>query len=383
MTSDKNDRTKDDKNIIERLMGGFKEAANPDKRDQLMEKVVDLKESGKHISGAKTSDPIGLDIGTSRIVSIKKGPVGDLIAKDQLNAFFPIPNSVFANQMLIKNELNFKEIEEGKQLAIMGHDAAKFGNIFNGELRRPMSQGILKAEEPNGIMMIKEIINLVVERPKDFGTSLCFGVPAPQLGLESDLIFHESILKKYLVGLGYSAKSITESAAIVLAELADDNFTGIGISMGGGMCNVCFSFLSVPVIVFSIPKGGDYIDLCVSRVVNETQNRVRDIKEESLDFGRPSKNKIENAFEIYYDEMTLDLLTTLGNRLSQTEHLPKLSNPIPIVLAGGTCMPNGFRQKFDKLLKQAPLPIQISEVRVSKDPLRAMARGALINAGAV
>jgi hypothetical protein len=32
-----------------------------------------------------------------------------------------------------------------------------------------------------------------------------------------------------------------------------------GISCGGGLCNVCLAYLSVPVFRFSIPKGGGFI----------------------------------------------------------------------------------------------------------------------------
>ncbi|MGK5084611.1 hypothetical protein WDW37_15050 [Bdellovibrionota bacterium FG-1] len=384
MTNDDPQDSKSDKNILERLIGGIREVADPADHDKLHEKVAELKESEKRVAEKKhpsAAPPVGLDIGTSRIVSLTRDAGGEIVPKDQLNAFFTIPQSLFAAQMLEKSGMKFAEIE-GKQLAIYGYDAQQFSNIFNGEVRRPMSQGLLKASEPLAIQMIKLIIGLVVEKSKTFGTSLCFGVPAPQIGFESDLIFHESILKKYLVGMGYNTKSITEGAAVVLSELSEDNYTGIGISMGGGMCNVCFSFLSVPVIVFSIPKGGDYIDSSVARVVNETQSRVRVIKEESLDFGRPPRNKVEQAFEIYYDDLIMSLLTQLSAVFSQSQHLPKLSQAIPVVLAGGTSMPNGFRQKFDKAIRQANLPIQISEVRLSADPLRSTGRGALINAGA-
>src|SRR3712207_9023027 len=44
------------------------------------------------------------------------------------------------------------------------------------------------------------------------------------------------------------------------SELQEENFTGIGISFGGGMCNVSVSFMSIPMITFSVPKSGDYID---------------------------------------------------------------------------------------------------------------------------
>ena len=34
----------------------------------------------------------------------------------------------------------------------------------------------------------------------------------------------------------------------------------------GGLCNVCLAYLSVPVMSFSIPKAGDYIDSSASLV---------------------------------------------------------------------------------------------------------------------
>ena len=54
--------------------------------------------------------------------------------------------------------------------------------------------------------------------------------------------------------------AINEGLAVVFSELEDENFTGIGISCGGGMCNVALAYLSIPSIMFSIPKGGDFID---------------------------------------------------------------------------------------------------------------------------
>ncbi len=380
MTTDSSDN---DKNILEKLIGGIKEAVDVNSTDKLLEKVSVLQESEKLVDEKKTEtsakSPVGLDVGTSRIVGLRIVD-NQLVPNDQLNAFFTIPPSIFAKDMLNKNKIQHVELENG-QLAVLSYGAQEFGNIFNGEIRRPMSHGLLKAEEPEAIQIIKEIIKLAVGKPKEIGTSLCFGVPAPKAGFESDLIFHESMIKRYLVGLGYKAKSITEGMAIVLSELSRDNFTGIGISMGGGMCNVCFSFLSVPIIVFSVSKGGDDIDLNVSRVVNETRNRVRVMKEESLDLSRAPRNKIENAFEIYYEDLILSVLTQLNAVLSQAQNMPKLHQAIPIVLAGGTCMPIGFKMKFEKILKQVTLPIQISEVRMATDPMRATAKGALINAG--
>ena len=366
----------DEKNVLNDLIKGTTEAVDPRKLDKLITKVDELKESGKNLeSRSVAKKAFGLDIGTSRIVSIKQD---DPTGADQLNAFITVSETKFLKDMLVKNHLAHTKIRD--EIAILGYDAQQFANIFNSEIRRPMKKGLITTEEAYAIPVMKEIINLVLPMPEEVAQPLCFSVPAPEAGLEADLKFHESVLKKYLVGLGYKAKSITEGMAVVLSELANDNFTGIGISMGAGMCNVCFSFMSVPVIVFSISRGGDDIDTSVARMIHETANRVRIIKEESLDFTKTPQSNLENALMIYYEDLIMTLLNTLAGIFSRAEKLPRLNQAIPIVLAGGTCLPNGFKVKFEQLLREVSMPIAISSVRLARDPLKATAMGALVSA---
>jgi len=371
----------DDKNVLNDLLKGTSDKVSSKTLDTLISKVGELKESGQSLgnpSAAKTKKAYGLDIGTSRIVAVKPDGAGGPEATDQLNAFIAVSETKFLREMLIKNRMAYTRIKD--EIAVLGYDAQQFANSFNSEIRRPMRKGLITPQEVYAMPVIREIINLVLPRPDDV-TDLCFSVPAPAPGDAADLlVFHEGMLKQHLLGLGYNAKSITEGQAIVLSELANDNFTGIGISMGAGMCNVCLSFLSVPVIVFSIAKGGDDIDASVARVSNETVNRVRIAKEESLDFTRPPKTNLENALVIYYEDLIMTLLTSLAGILSRTDKMPRFNASIPIVLAGGTCLPNGFKAKFEHLLKEANLPVTISSVRLARDPLKTTAMGALISA---
>jgi hypothetical protein len=366
----------DDKNVLNELLTGTSESVDPRTLDKLITKVDELKESGKNLEGKSVAKKAyGLDIGTSRIVSIKQD---DQTGTDQLNAFISVAETKFLKDMLVKNHMTHTRIKD--EFLILGYDALQFANIFNSEIRRPMKKGLIMSEEIYAIPVMKEIINLVLPKPVEMAQPLCFSVPAPEVGFDADLVYHEGILKKYLAGMGYKPKSINEGMAVVISELAGDNFTGIGISMGAGMCNVCLSFLSVPVIVFSIGQGGDDVDAHVARMMHETVNRVRLIKEESLDFARTPKNNVENALIIYYEDLILTLLSTLSRTLSRAERLPRLNQAIPIVLAGGTCLPNGFIVKFGQILKDVPMPIAISSVRLANDPLRAIAMGALISA---
>src|SRR5919201_826449 len=162
----------------------------------------------------------------------------------------------------------------GKDLYVYGNDSERFASFFNAVPRRPMQHGVLNPQEVMGQQIIQAIIEQVVPRGRK-GEMLCFSVPGKGEGADTNLVYHEAVLKSFLQSLGYEAKAINEGLAVVFAELQDENFTGIGISCGGGMCNVCVSFLSVPMLSFSIPIAGDYIDSSVAAVVDETITRVR------------------------------------------------------------------------------------------------------------
>jgi actin-like ATPase involved in cell morphogenesis len=267
----------------------------------------------------------------------------------------------------------------GKELFVFGNDSERFASFFNAVPRRPMQHGVLNPQEPMGQQIIQAIIESIVPRGRK-NELLCFSIPGRGVGAEANLVYHEAVLRNFLHSLGYEAKAVNEGLAVVFAELQNENFTGIGISCGGGMCNVCVAFLSVPMLTFSIPMGGDYIDLSVGSVVDEPVTRVRLIKEESLDLSRQPKDKVTSALHIYYEEVINSLVSKLREEFEHSKQLPKIDRAMPVVLSGGTAKPRGFLQKFEATIKSGGFPVQISDVRMASDPLTATARGCYIAA---
>ena len=147
------------------------------------------------------------------------------------------------------------------------------------------------------------------------------------------------------------------------------------------MCNACLAYLSVPVASFSTSKAGDFIDKSVGSVTGESATRVKMIKEQSLDLTKDPKTKVEEALHIYYDEVIGELITTLNDSMSKaSSESQELYKPVPVVLAGGTAQPAGFREKFEKALEASNCPVPVSEVRLSSNPAQATARGTFIAA---
>ncbi|MGE0453710.1 MAG: hypothetical protein AB7O37_12710 [Vicinamibacteria bacterium] len=333
------------------------------------DRINDLVSSG--------ANPLGIDVGTSKVVvARKKGK--DIEAASELNAFIPVPYSRITESMLGQNNIQY--YREGDELIIYGTATEKFANMFNANTRRPMAKGMLNPRERFAMPVLEAIIQNLIPKSRVAGEVLAFSVPASLEGAEADLTYHEATLRGHFESLGYKAVAINEGLAVVFSELEEENFTGIGISCGGGMCNGTLAFLSIPTIMFSIPKGGDFIDTSAGAVVNEAATRVRVLKEEGLDLTRAPKDKLEKAVHIYYEDLVLSLTEALRRAVSAAEKLPKTDRPIPIVLSGGTAKPRGFKETFEKALRSRPLPIEIGQVRVASDPLTATARGALIAA---
>ena len=319
---------------------------------------------------------LGLDVGTSRICLARRN--GDGLEYDtQLNAFVAIPYSNMTETALRK--AGIPHTASASEIVVHGNESDQFADLLNVETRRTMNQGVLNASEPESLSMLRKIVASMLEPTKD-RHKLCYTVPAAPLGSEQNVTYHEATLRQVLSACGHDVSPINEGLAVIYSELESSNYTGIGISCGGGLCNVCFAYLSVPVLSFSIAKGGDYIDRCASTMTGERANRIRLIKEQSFHLNGHFENKTSQVLGVYYDEMIHSLVSGMQEAFAGSRNRPKIGRPVPLVLSGGSALPGGFRERFEKILREAELPIEVSEIRLAADPLHTSAKGALMAA---
>ena len=318
----------------------------------------------------------GLDVGTSRIIVARHGDDGNEF-EQQLNAFVQIPHSRITVSMLEKKGIPHRI--DGDVCYTFGNGSEQFANMVDGDSRRPMDSGLLNPEEPKSLEMIEEALTKMCGKAES-GDKICFSVPAAPAERATDLTFHQNTIRQMLEGLGYKVMSLNEGLAVVFAELEDDGFTGVGVSFGGGMCNVSIAYLGMQALSFCTTRAGDYIDRSTASVTSETPTSVRLYKEHGFTLNGLSQNSLDQALAVYYGDMIRGMTERLEQEVSQTKKLPRFDEGIPVAVSGGSVQARGFKKELDKAFKNIKLPFEISEIRLAEDPFNSTAKGALMAA---
>jgi hypothetical protein len=158
-----------------------------------------------------------LDVGTSRLV-VARQTGGDIRYESQLNAFVSLPHSKMTENVLRREHIPHT-IQQG-QIMVQGNESEKFADLLDVETRRTMTKGFLDPREPGSLQVIRELlINLLGYRDPFRERKVVFTVPAPPLGAEDSLTFHEKTLKQMIGDLGYESKCINEGLAVIYGEL--------------------------------------------------------------------------------------------------------------------------------------------------------------------
>jgi hypothetical protein len=318
----------------------------------------------------------GLDLGTSRIVLATLNGE-DVDFNPQLNAFVAIPYSKMTEQMLAREHILHHV--EGANIYAYGNRADEFAKFLDGDTRRPMQGGLLNPTEPKNVQMIELLLGRLCGKASP-GEKLCLSIPSAPPDRGSDLIFHERSVQSICEKLGYQSKVINEGLAVIYSELKDANFTGIGMSFGGGMCNMSVAYLGLPVLSVATNRAGDYIDHSAASVTGETRTTVRLHKENGFSLDGATGAAMDRALCVYYADVIETAAATLQTAMAESKKLPSFPRPIPIVCAGGTAMAREFLPRLKAVIAQTELPVRISDVYLAKDPLNTTAKGALVGA---
>lgn len=325
----------------------------------------------------------GLDVGTSYIILSKNGAEG-IDYKEFRDAYYVIkPTTPVATKMIEKGLQGKVFIKDNDgAFILLGKDAIEKAVERNDLAKRPMYRGVVSSKDKDAKRVLAFILKEVVGQPSEPNEKLVFCVPAQPVDQEDedfDVGYHEDLVTQVLKESGYDARAIKEAEALCYAELENDDYTGIGVSCGAGMTNVCIMLNGEPVVHFSTTKSGDWVDRMSAVATGENDTLVQ-AEKESGEFiiGRSNDNPILEAVSSYYLRLIDYTTKNITHAIKRSKALPKFQDPIKIVVAGGTSKANGYVENFHNLLKENDFPLPIKEVVHAQEPLLAVSKGCLI-----
>ena len=327
----------------------------------------------------------GLDVGTSFIV-LSSYDGENINFKDFRDAFYVIkPTTPIATKMIEKGLSGKVFVKDADgSFIILGKDAIEKAVERNETARRPMYRGVVSVKEKEAKRILAYILKEVVGQASEPGEKLVFCIPAQPIDQEDDdfdVGYHEDVVKTILAETGYDARAINEAEALCYAELEDTDYTGIGVSCGAGMTNVCVMLNGEPTIVFSTTKSGDWVDR-MSAVATGEPDSVVQVEKEAGGFtvGEANDNPVLSAVASYYERLIEYTAKQLSSALSGHKALPKFKDPIRIVVAGGTSRADGYVEKLKEKLIESNFTLPIEVVKHAEDPLHSVSKGCLIAA---
>ena len=328
----------------------------------------------------KKKDPvisIGLDCGTMHLVAARSDTDDVRITR---NVFLKLDSDDV--QVSELSDISHVEGEDG-EFYIIGSDAFKYANIFGQQVSRPMEKGLISPKEISAIDVLTLMIGELIGDVKGKEAYCSYSVPAQAIDEGRSVTYHENVFARILKSLGINYSSVNEAMAIIYSECAKEKFSGIGISFGAGMANVAVAYKGIQALAFSTARAGDWIDKEAADSLGMVPNRVTSIKEKYMKFSgeveiknKKTKRVLEALY--YYHKALIDYTVKKIIKEFDEKVDIEVDEPIPIIISGGTSMPQGFVGMFKDVISGYDLPFDVSEIRRAKNPLTAVSNGLLV-----
>ena len=323
---------------------------------------------------------VGLDVGTMNLVCASSSPEGKTDIVTLRNVFLSVDKTHLGDMDLSK--ISHARIDDS--VFILSNDAYNFANIFGYNVSRSMQKGMISPEDINSADVLSIMIRELIGGERGGRPGRCvFSVPGDPIHTQSNVLYHQNILSRIISEIGFTPEPLNEAVAIIYAECAETDFSGISVSFGAGLTNVAVVYKSVPVLEFALIRGGDWIDDNVAQAVGTISNRVVSVKEKDFninrfDSGRKKERKVREALGYYYTNLINFVVKSTLRELERRDLDLGFPDSIPLIISGGTSLAGGFLDLVRQQVLEEEWPLAISTVRYASDPLSCVAQGCLI-----
>jgi hypothetical protein len=326
---------------------------------------------------------LGLDIGTKNIVLAYEDDKGKKKIRHEVNGFIKIPKGDgFTKNLLVSSGVAY--VENENDFIALGKKAEELSYAFNKTLQRPMIDGVISGKTDEAMQIMAIIIRAIVGKLND-DAILYYCIPANAINQNTNVAFHDKVMKMMIDDFDgtINSYSINEARAIVISEVEDK--TGIGISFGAGMVNICYCLYGIEIFAFSIVGSGDRIDIeSAIRFGYNPKDPEGSYKEtptsickrkEKMTLTECPEDVVGKTIWINYGIMIESVIKAIIEGFKKHEEKARIDKPIPMIIAGGTSSPDGFDDYVKDVISKIEVPFEIGEIRRAEKPLYAVSEG--------
>jgi hypothetical protein len=317
---------------------------------------------------------IALDVGTRRFRALMVGP-GQLVAKTCETTCAFLPDKPSVRRLLETSQVRF--ISEGDQLVVWGDSAASLARRCAIKTEHLLARNPLRKQKQTIAKPLDDVLDSLLP-PAQAEEVCCIG------SLSDDL--HSDWLMAAVASRGYRVVKCSAGLALILAELVQENFTGIGLVFGGSRCEAVLAMAGEEIARYELPRGGDAIDQSLAILEDRywwSMSGFRELDTDGItDWKESLATKVQEPaipraerLLTGYEQLVSDLIAGCESRFDRHP----LPSSLPMVISGGAARIPGFLDLLSQHLRECVLPLNHHQIRLATAEYT-IARGLLIQA---
>lgn len=312
-----------------------------------------------------------------------------LISRRCRSVYAVIPDAAAHRELLQRAAVEHLCCDES--LVIPGDAAEQLAPVLQVPCRELLINGAIPTADPIARQVIGVLVEAMIPPAEVTGESCVFTHPAPRTRDDEANMDRRDFIARILRLRGYEPLLLTAGHALILAELARESFTGIGLCLGAGGAEFCVTHCGRELAAGGTSRGGGWIDEQFAEraeyhALDETGSPVLDLDEARLRkeaavsaLTRPQTSE-EALIRDLYRDAAVEIVHSLERLLSSDARIDRLPHPLTMVVAGGAASQGGFCDLLRNEIRRARLMKAIGEIRPALDPKHAVTRGCLIHA---
>ena len=317
---------------------------------------------------------MALDVGTRRFRSLQVG-TGQLLAKSCPTTLGFLPDKPSVRRLLDTSRVQFSPV--GNELVIWGESADSLAKRCAIKTEHLLARNPLRKQKQT-----------IAEPLSDVLASLLPMADAEELCCVETLSdeLHADWLHCAVVARNYRLVMCSQGLAVILAELVQENFTGIGLVFGGSRCEAVLAIEGEEIFRCELPRGGDAIDQSLAILEDRYWWSISGFRELETDGITQWKESLATSvlepvlprgerLLTGYQQLVRELLTACETTFSRQD----LPDKLAVIVSGGAARIPGFADLLDQHLRESMLPINHKNVRLATAE-HTIARGLLIHA---